>query len=236
MHTPSGTPVDVPGSEQNGKSAGTANWSKTVKADPPGGTPHRNVRRVRRVRICRRSAVELFARGSIAALAIASEDSPTTTVLALADASRLTTAMVPQSNSSPAGTAHYTDYGSEDLSKTAHVASAGGGNDVVWQPNFDAVEQESPVEPPKKVAKFKKESTGKTARMLEEAGSQQVAFFGREPAQENVHARHRLLGLHRGLASESSPPRLSEEDDGEARSLLGLSRLAQRAEAKLDGI
>ena len=105
----------------------------------------------------------------------------------------------------------------------AYVASAGGCNDVVWQPNFDAVEQESPMEPPKEVAKVKKESTGKTARMLEEAGSQQVAFFGREPAQENVHARHRLLGLHRGLASESSPPRLSEEDDGEARSLLGLS-------------
>ena len=44
----------------------------------------------------------------------------------------------------------------------AYVASAGGGNDVVWQPNFDAVEQESPMEPPKKVAKVKKESTGKS--------------------------------------------------------------------------
>ena len=60
----------------------------------------------------------------------------------------------------------------------AYVASAGGGNDVVWQPNFDTVEQASPMEPPKKVAKVKKESTGKTARMLEEAGSPQVAFFG----------------------------------------------------------
>ena len=32
--------------------------------------------------------------------------------------------------------------------------------------------------PPKKVAKIKTESTGKTARLLEEVGSQQVALFG----------------------------------------------------------
>ena len=132
-------------------------------------------------RSCRRSAVELFARGSIAALAMASEESPTTTVLALADASRLTTAMVPQSNSSPAGTAHYTDYGSEDLSKTAHIASALGGRrqrcGVAAQLRRGrAGVARGAAQEGCQVQEGEHGQDG--AHELQEAGSPQVAFFG----------------------------------------------------------